>query len=358
MKISLFYLPGYWPEQHGSVGNLYANILREVEFGERNGFHGVWFAEHHFFRYGGVIPSVPVLATAAAMRTRRLRIGASIAQLPLSDPIRVAEEFAMLDVLSSGRLDFGIGRAFERAEYEAFNVPMGESRSRFEEAHEIILRAWTEERVTYPGRYRTLRDVAVLPKPAQKPLPPIYVACMFSERSFRWAGRQGYNLMYVPYVSSVAESRQRIGWYREALAGAGHDPASRDIVLPFHFFCGESHAHARDYPRRFLSNYFVLAAEANQADADAGEYPDYAGLGSIFTSLQSDYDYMYPSRVIFGDPEECVERIKAAADLGARHVALLTNFGGMPHGQIMRSLERFAKYAMPRIGTLAGRGIP
>jgi alkanesulfonate monooxygenase SsuD/methylene tetrahydromethanopterin reductase-like flavin-dependent oxidoreductase (luciferase family) len=105
----------------------------------------VWFAEHHFFAYGGAIPSPVMLGLAAALRTRRIRIGSGVALLPLNDPIRVAEEYALLDVLSGGRLDFGIGRAFQRLEYEAFNVVMDESRARFDEAHEIVMRAWRGE---------------------------------------------------------------------------------------------------------------------------------------------------------------------------------------------------------------------
>ncbi|MBV8451932.1 MAG: LLM class flavin-dependent oxidoreductase, partial [Deltaproteobacteria bacterium] len=111
MKISLLYLPTYRSERSTSQ-QLYREILEEVEFADRNGFDAVWFAEHHFFPYGGIIPSVPVLAAAAAERTHRIRLGSGVGLIALNDPIRVAEEFAMLDNLSAGRLDFGIGRAF------------------------------------------------------------------------------------------------------------------------------------------------------------------------------------------------------------------------------------------------------
>jgi alkanesulfonate monooxygenase SsuD/methylene tetrahydromethanopterin reductase-like flavin-dependent oxidoreductase (luciferase family) len=153
MKLSLFYLPTYVPHLNGSVAQFYKDILEEIEFADQNGLDAVWFAEHHFFGYGGMIPSVPVLAATAAQRTRRIRIGSGVALIVLNDPLRVAEEFAMLNNLSGGRLDFGIGRAFQRVEYDAFGVPMDESRARFNEALEIILKAWSNEPEPSPANF-------------------------------------------------------------------------------------------------------------------------------------------------------------------------------------------------------------
>ncbi|MGH7932115.1 MAG: LLM class flavin-dependent oxidoreductase [Candidatus Binataceae bacterium] len=365
MKLSLFYLPTYWPQTNGSVAQLYNDILEEIEFIDQNGFDAAWFAEHHFCRYGGMIPSVPVIAAAAAQRTRNIRIGSSIALIALNDPVRVAEEFAMLDNLSGGRIDFGIGRAFQRQEYDAFEVPMEQSRARFDEAHEIILKAWGEGNATHEGKYRHLRGVNVIPKPLQRPHPPIYVACIFTPESFDFTGSHGYHLMYVPYVSTAEDAHERVGWYRDALSRAGHDPATREIMMCAHFFQGESARHAREYPRPFMANYFALAAEANRTDADPSQYKSYAGIGNIFQALHENYDLMYPNKVIFGDADQCVERFAYYEAMGATHISLIGNFGGMPHAEIMRSLERFVKHVMPylksgksrtpRQGAAAGR---
>lgn len=349
MKLSLFYLPTYWPQLNGSVAQLYNDILEEIEFADQNGLDAVWFAEHHFYGYGGVVPSVPVIAAAAAQRTRRIRIGSGVSLIVLNDPVRVAEEFAMLDNLSGGRLDFGIGRAFQRVEYDAFNVPMAESRARFNEAHEIILKAWEDEPVTFAGKYRTLKDVNVVPKPVQRPHPPIYVACIMTPDSFEFTGIHGYNLMYVPYVGSPEDGAARVRTYREWLTKAGYDPASREVMMCVHAFCGESAEHARDYPRPFMKNYFQLAAEANRVDADEIQYKGYAGMGKIFQHIHENYDFMYPNQVVFGNPEECLERIAYYEAMGATQISLITNFGGMPHAEIMRSLERLVKYVMPHL---------
>lgn len=350
MKFSLFYLPTFWPEINISAARLYEDILEEVEFADRNGFDSVWFAEHHFFHYGGMIPSVPVLAAAAARLTRRLRIGSGVALIGLNDPVRVAEEFAMLDNLSGGRLYFGVGRAFQRAEFDAFETPMEQSRERFNEAHDLILKAWGDGPITHVGRHRRLDGVNVLPKPLQRPHPPIYVACIMSEESFRFAGARGYNLMYVPYVGTPELARERVGWYRDALTRAGHDPAERDVMMATHFFAGESPAHAREFPRRALGNYLAQAAEANQTIADESQYKGYGSIGATLAKLGEHYEMMYPNQVMFGDADQCLRRIEDYEAMGAKHLSLITNFGGMPHAEIMRSLERFARDVMPRAG--------
>lgn len=349
MKISLFFLPTFFPESNGSPAQLYRDILEEVEFADRNGFEAVWFAEHHFYNYGGMIPSVPVLGAAAAERTRNVRIGSGVALIGLNDPVRVAEEFAMLDHLSGGRVNFGIGRAFQRAEFDAFEVPMEESRARFNEAHDLILRAWSDGKLTFTGKHRKLRGVEVMPKPVQRPHPPIYVACIMTEESFLFAGAHGYNLMYVPYVGTPELARERIGWYRDALVKAGHDAGTRDVMMAVHFFAGESAAHAREFPRQAMKNYLTQAGEANQIAADPTQYRGYQGMGKTFEKLRTNYELMYPNQVIFGDAEQCLKRIADYEAMGATHVSLITNFGGMPHAEIMRSLERFAKGVMPHL---------
>jgi natural product biosynthesis luciferase-like monooxygenase protein len=349
MKLSLFYLPTYVPALNGSMVQFYKDMLEEIEFADQNGLDGVWFAEHHFFGYGGATPSVPVLAAAAAQRTQRIRIGSGVALIVLNDPVRVAEEFAMLDNLSGGRLDFGVGRAFQRVEYDAFSVPMDESRARFNEAHDIILKAWSDEPVTIAGKFRSLRNVNVIPKPVQRPHPPIYVACIMTPDSFEFTGTHGYNLMYVPYVAKPEESVARIRTYREWLAKAGYDPATRDVMMCVHAFCGESANHARDYPRPFVRNYFRLAAEANLVDAENDQYKGYSGLGKVFAHIQDNYDFMYPNQVIFGNPDQFLERIAHYEAMGATHVSLIVNFGGMPHAEIMHSLERVVKHVLPHL---------
>src|SRR5438034_5006314 len=165
----------------------FAEALSIAELAEDSGLDGVWLAERHFAAPrrptdpgGAGIPSIAsvplVLAAAIAGRTKRVRIGTGVSVLPLCHPIRTAEEAATVDQLSLGRLDFGVGRSgFPRA-YAGYGIPYGESRDRFQESLDVILKAWTQDRFSHSGKYFTFNDMIVVPRPYQKPHPPIWMA--------------------------------------------------------------------------------------------------------------------------------------------------------------------------------------
>jgi alkanesulfonate monooxygenase SsuD/methylene tetrahydromethanopterin reductase-like flavin-dependent oxidoreductase (luciferase family) len=286
-----------------------------------------------------------VLGAAVAQRTKKLRIGSGIVLLPLQDPVRVAEEYAMLDCLSHGRLEFGIGRGFQRHEYDAFERNMADSRVLFEEAHDLIIKAWTEERFSYEGKFRKVHNLKVLPKPVQK-LPPIYVACIFTDESFQWTGRMGHNLMVVPYASpDPAFLAGKIQLFRDTRKSHGYK-TEPEVLGVYHFYCGETAAKAKEEPREAMLRYINAVKESNQEAAYSDQYRMYQGFQKAFQTFN--YDYLYPNKVIFGDPDQCVERIQQILATGVTNVSLLADFGGLEHAKILASLERFAKQVMPR----------
>lgn len=345
MKFSLFHLPTFFPQFHASEARFYQNMLEETDRAEALGFHGVWLAEHHFYAYGGHIPSVPVLGAAIAQRTTRLRIGSGIALLPLQDPIRLAEEFALLDCLSGGRLDFGIGRGFQKAEYDAFERNMGDSRVLFEEAHDIIMKAWTQEQFSHEGKFRQVRNLRVIPKPVQKP-PPVYVASIFTPESFEWTGRMGYNLMVVPYAADPAVLAGNIKLFRDTRKAHSHTNEP-DVMAVYHFYCGETAEKAKEEPREAMLRYLGAAAEPNREPAYSEQYRAYGQLREGFKAMMNYDEVLYPHRLIFGDPVQCIERIKQVQATGVTHLGLLADFGGLAHGQVLASLDRFAREVMP-----------
>src|SRR5437763_16724588 len=142
--------------------------LERITVMDKAGYDAVWLAEHHFSGFS-VCPSVHMMGVMAAARTKRLRIGTAVSLAPFYNPLRLAEEVALLDVLSGGRVNWGAGRGFERSEFENFGVPPEESTSRFHEAVEIVLRAWTDERLSFAGTHYRFDGVEVLPKPVQQP---------------------------------------------------------------------------------------------------------------------------------------------------------------------------------------------
>src|SRR5437763_7238364 len=151
--------------------------IEQMAWAEELGFDSLWLSEHHFIEYGLSV-SPTVLAAAAAMRTRRVRIGLAAAILPFHDPIRLPQELAMVDILSGGRLDVGVGRGNRPVEFEGYRGPQIESRERFDETLAILIRAWTSERFSFEGRHFTIPEVRVIPKPLQQPHPPLYIVCV------------------------------------------------------------------------------------------------------------------------------------------------------------------------------------
>jgi alkanesulfonate monooxygenase SsuD/methylene tetrahydromethanopterin reductase-like flavin-dependent oxidoreductase (luciferase family) len=217
-----------WPERRADLATVYARALERIEIMDRTGYDAVWLAEHHFSSFS-VCPSVHMMGTLAAARTRRLRIGTAVSLAPFYHPLRLAEEIALLDVLSGGRVNWGAGRGFARVEFAAFGVPPEESPSRFHETVEIVLKAWTEERLTFAGRYFRFEDVEVLPKPAQQPHPPVWMAAS-SEGAIEWAANRGFSILMDPH-SSAAEIGRKRRFYAEKLAAAGFSEAGRDIPI-------------------------------------------------------------------------------------------------------------------------------
>jgi alkanesulfonate monooxygenase SsuD/methylene tetrahydromethanopterin reductase-like flavin-dependent oxidoreductase (luciferase family) len=217
-----------WPERRVDLSTVYARAIERIDIMDRAGYDAVWLAEHHFSDFS-VCPSVHMVGTLAAARTRRLRIGTGVSLAPFYHPLRLAEEIALLDILSSGRVNWGAGRGFARVEFEAFGVPPEESASRFRETVEIVLRAWTDERLYFAGRHFRFDGVEVLPKPVQQPHPPVWMAAS-SDGAIDWAAGRGFSILMDPH-SSVVEIGRKRRRYTEKLAAAGFCEASRDIPI-------------------------------------------------------------------------------------------------------------------------------
>ena len=208
----------------GTAGGSYQAILEQACRAEDDGFASVLLAERHFGHGALLFPSPLCVGAAIAARTRRLRIATAGRILPLAHPVRVAEDAATLDVLSGGRLDFGVTRAsLDGHCHDAFASPVEESRGRFEEALEIIVGAWTRERFSYEGRYYKVPEVTVSPRPVQRPHPPVYLVAV-SPETLRFAGRKGYPVL-LPATRSVAEVRDAAVAYRDhATRGGSRGP--------------------------------------------------------------------------------------------------------------------------------------
>jgi alkanesulfonate monooxygenase SsuD/methylene tetrahydromethanopterin reductase-like flavin-dependent oxidoreductase (luciferase family) len=246
MKVGVLQFFG-WADRRIPLPTIYERAIERFEIMDRSGYDAVWLAEHHFSGFS-VCPSVHMMATMAAARTRRLRIGTAVSLAPFYHPLRLAEEVALLDVLSGGRVNWGAGRGFSRVEFDAFGVPIEESAERFRETVEAVLAAWTHERTSHHGEYFNFEGVELLPKPLQQPHPPVWMAAT-SEGAIDWAAGRGFSILMDPHCTraDLAAKRARYG---ERLAAAGHSPAGRDIPMARLIAVAETAERAAEVARR------------------------------------------------------------------------------------------------------------
>ena len=208
------------------LAEVYRRALARIRIMDQTGYDCVWLAEHHFNTYS-VCPSINVMATHVAAQTSHLRIGMAVSLAAFYNPLRLAEEVAMVDVLSGGRVNWGAGRGFDRTEFQAFGVPAAESSDRFRECVEIVLAAWRSDKLSYQGRYWSYDDIEVLPKPMQAPHPPVWLAAT-SPDSIARAAEKGYDILQDPHSTNadIGLKRQR---YYEILREHGFPTEGRVI---------------------------------------------------------------------------------------------------------------------------------
>jgi alkanesulfonate monooxygenase SsuD/methylene tetrahydromethanopterin reductase-like flavin-dependent oxidoreductase (luciferase family) len=327
----------------------YRDTLDQATYAEVLGFESVWPVEQHFIPDLSIMPAPMLLLAALAERTKTLRLGIAIVLLPLSHPLRIAEEAATLDVLSNGRVEFGIGRGSVPSHFLGFGIPQAESRERFLEGLEVIRRAWTDDRVSYRGRFFNVDNLTVVPKPVQQPYPPIRVAAN-SVDTFELMGRLGLPIFAASQVNPFARIREFLPIYREHRKAAGHpDIGDDDVTVLMPFYVGESAAKIRcdlePSVQHLLHTATMLFSSTGPAPLP-GNRP-FSKAREKFGRLT--YDKFAELMGVLDTPDACVERLgRLREDFGMGRVILWFNPGGrVPHDRVMRSMELFAAKVMP-----------
>jgi alkanesulfonate monooxygenase SsuD/methylene tetrahydromethanopterin reductase-like flavin-dependent oxidoreductase (luciferase family) len=340
VKFGILYNIDYQPKVHGSASEYYEEILEQVELLEELGYDAAWFGEHHYSGYSFGNPAM--IALAAASRTTKLRLGTGVSLIPLHHPLRLAEEYAMLDVLSGGRLDYGVGRGFLSYGYDLFNVNLAESHDRYHEGIELIIKAWTAGGpFSFEGRFWKVRDYEFFPKPVQQPHPPIFAAGAGTLSSFIWAGRMGLDLCTALFAPDRALLQNGINSYREALAGNGHDPARRMVTSVTQMYCGETKAQALRHGGQYTLNYYKFFSGLDRR----GSQPSGArGFDQIRIE-----DLDAANLVLLGDPDDLVARITQIRDtFGIDLLLFEVAQGGAAPVEVRQSLGLFAEHVMPK----------
>lgn len=313
------------------------------------GFDSIWPAEHHFTEYGYCVSTAVSLAAVASV-TKRVRLGTGVVVLPFHNPIRVAEEFAFLDLLSDGRLDLGIGRGYQPVEYKGFNLDQTQSRGMFDESVDIILQAWTQERVNHDGVHFRVDDVPVRPKPLQQPHPPVWIAGI-SEASFAMVGKWGFNLLCAPVFGFQGPAAVALlDDYRRALSDGGHDPKTKEVGALCMIYCAETTEQARrEFADAVLWYYRTIAKyiapPAGQAPVEG--YEVYAKTRDLAATISWE-QLLEAGAVICGDRDHCIERIGQLRDLyGITELLCWTRLGGLDSRKVMKSMSLMEKHVIP-----------
>jgi alkanesulfonate monooxygenase SsuD/methylene tetrahydromethanopterin reductase-like flavin-dependent oxidoreductase (luciferase family) len=331
---------------------------------EELGFDGIGFNEHHTSPYG-LMTSPNIMAAAASQRLTRMKILIYGNLLPIHEPLRLAEELAMLDCLSGGRLISGVARGIPR-EYKAYNVNLADSRARFEEAWEIIKLAWTEEVFSYEGKFWTYHDVAIWPRPVQKPRPPVWVPVTTSQETMEWAARE--NAPITPgAVGTLAARQDMVRYYASCLAREGHAMTPDHVITPASVHVADSREQAlREAGPYTLYFFHTLFSHGNLFNVGGQRQSGYVreeGLAwlrpenrdAFLKALQgfrrmTAEDLRSNERLCWGSPAEVRDQLIGLAEaLGSNTLLLQFNQGAMPHDMFLNQIRRFSAEVLPAL---------
>lgn len=344
MKFGLHYQLPCRPEQ--SPVQRYRDTIEQAVYAETLGFESVWPVEQHFNSELSISPAPLLTLSAIAERTQNLRLGIAIVLLSLSHPVRVAEEIATLDVISNGRVEFGIGRGSIPSHFTGYGLQQSESRERMLESLDLILHAWKSDRFSFQGRFWTVENSAIVPKPVQQPHPPVRVAANSAD-TFEWAGRNRYPIFVASQVNPFRKIKELLPIYQQARIAAGHgEPRTDDITLLGPLYVAEDPVQLRRELEPSIQRFLQSIASIY---ASAGPMPEGRIKEVLERVRQMTYEKVCEVMAIFETPDACVERLKQyQQEFGMGRMICWFNPGGMvAHEHVMRSMELFAKKVMP-----------
>ena len=347
MKFGIFILPS-WPEAETShQGRIYQEAVEQIQYAEELGFDAVWLAEHHFTRFGIISSAIP-FATYVAARTRTIRIGTGVSVLTFHNPIFMAEETAMLDVLSHGRLDFGVGRGQVVYEYNNFKVEYDSRTQRFQEIVDIILGLWSTPGFTYHGTYYSVDDMTIAPVPVQQPHPPMYLAVSRTPASVDVAVSR--NLPVLTSANTPDEDVLGIrSLYFERCAAVGKRPLVEDMPFFRLTHVAEDEKQAREIPRASLTWVRDLNSLRRTLTGGSEIYRDLEHWRRTRTVQVPTYETELQTTAYFGTPEQLVQRLRWLQEkYHVQYFGADMAFGKMQHADVMRSMELFAREVMPK----------
>jgi alkanesulfonate monooxygenase SsuD/methylene tetrahydromethanopterin reductase-like flavin-dependent oxidoreductase (luciferase family) len=328
VRYSIFSVNDHHPRLQRTVPQFYEEVMAQCQLAEELGYDTFFCAEHHFHEYG-VVPDPAVMLSALAQRTRTIRLGTAIAILTFHDPRRVAETYAMVDMMSGGRLVLGVGSGYLAHEFVGYGQDPKEKRERFNENLEVVKRLLAGESFAYRGAWSGSEKVVLNVRPHQGRVPPIYVAVLAREAAYH-VGRQANRIFTVPYASckDFDDIGRMLEEYRRGRAEAGLPAEDDDHVFTLHTHVARSDEEARE-----------------QAKAAYELYVD----TRLYAKKHSYEDILANGICLFGSVETVAAKLRRLCEMGIRHVATLHNFGALAPALVQRSMTLFAREVMPEV---------
>ena len=316
---------------------VYDETIEQIRMADELGFDRVWLTEHHF----SSVPYVPdvdgeyclsaspfAMACAVSQITNNVRIGSAVKVLGLEHPLRTAEDVAMADILSGGRIDFGIGLGYRKYEFDGLGINIDEKLNRYKEALEIVLKAWTEEEFSFDGQYWKLPNLRLVPRPIQKPHPPIWVASRYTPRDVvEFALDRGYKLLSAWQSKQELQASYKL--VEEELAARNLRQKRIDFACIRHVFVAENDKEAERLGQPAVDYYL----KSTRKFRPVGEHE--------------------VSQMIFGGPETCVNKVKElVTESGINNLICWMNFGSLAQNKIIESMRLFATEVIPNCRNL------
>lgn len=331
-----------WSNDHEAVHK----NLDQIKLADELGFEHLWVAEHNARRYG-IIASAQLLLAAASSMTTNIRLGAGVSRLPMHHPLRLAEDYSLVDVLSDGRLDFGIGKAYDLLEFQSYDILADERDERYEETFEIVMQAWKEGQVRHqgkhfqiPGRGEQADSIELYPKPVQQPHPPVYVMVSSAEESLRNAARRGFSFV-LGQRPSRDDVKRLVEIYREEGRAAGYsfDDVDANIArasqLKAIHVSDDLDSAKAEYEKGYMWYVRLLSNRAK------------VGLGIQECSYD---EYIENESIIMGSSDDVAEKLADFRQYtGLGGMVGWFDAGSQPQEQVLRSMKKFAEEVRPKI---------
>jgi alkanesulfonate monooxygenase SsuD/methylene tetrahydromethanopterin reductase-like flavin-dependent oxidoreductase (luciferase family) len=325
---------------------MFAEAMMQVEAAERWGLDVMWLAELHFAPERTYLSAPLAIASAIAARTRRMKIGIAVQVLPLCHPLRLAEEAATVDQISQGRLIFGVGRSGVVSTYDAYGIPYAESRERFAEILEIVLRAWQVPRFSYSGRFYNFDNVACVPQPYKGKAPPIRIAASTPD-TFPAIGAMGYPVFASTRHPTWPELKPHIKAYQDAYRAAGH-PGEGQVFVSAPIYIAETEERARAEAEESVTYFYRLQYELIAESARRSGRQNFIDRAEKLRNLT--YADALKGNVLVGTPDSVAARLKELRDeIGFHGILAELNCGGLiPHQRVLNAIRLLCQEVMPR----------